>query len=85
MLEKTMKSLKEGWRQKTVIPSALQDLETILEEHRLSPRLLPMTPEKLGQLGMSLLSASHHHALAVPCTPSSCRRTFMCSQATLTS
>lgn len=68
MLEKTRKSLKAGWRQKAVISFALQDLETILEEHRLSPRLLPMGPERLGQFGRSLLSARHHHALAVPCT-----------------
>lgn len=68
MLEKTRKSLKAGWRQKAVIPSALQDLETILEEHRQSPRLLPMAPEKSGQLGRSFLSARHHHALVAPCT-----------------
>lgn len=41
MLEKTRKFLKAGWRQKAAIPSALQDLETILEEHRLSPQTSP--------------------------------------------
>lgn len=46
-----------------MIPSALQDLETISEGHRLSPRLLSMGSEKVGQLGRSLLSARHHHAL----------------------
>lgn len=68
MLERTRKSLKAGWRQKAAIPSARQDLETILEEHRLLPRLLPVGPKKSGQLDRSLLSARDHHTLAVPCT-----------------
>ena len=76
MLENTRKSLKVGWRQKTVIPSALPDLETVLEEHRLSPTLLPMGPEKSGQPGRSLLSARHRQSAVLV----GCRRMLTCSR-----
>lgn len=68
MLGKTRRSLNAGWRQKAVIPSALQDLESVLEEHRLSPRLLPGDLRSLGSLVGPLLSARHCHAIAAPGT-----------------
>lgn len=47
MLGNTRKSLRVGWRQRAVIPAALQDLGSISEGLRLSLRLLPTGAEKL--------------------------------------